>query len=177
MEYFIGIAPPERYSEQINKLREKWSYVATEPHITLKGPRGLNNDNDWLRKVKKVIERSEAFDISIGGIDYFSDSVLFYQVSSQKIHDLHKRLVDAVTPTNEEIKSDFELDEYVPHLTIMKHKTGYLDLPLNQIAWESTKGFKKYFCFKVRSIGIYARNHKYENFDKVLDLPLYSKQF
>ncbi|MEK3889860.1 2'-5' RNA ligase family protein [Bacillus sp. FSL K6-3431] len=114
----------------------------------------------------------KAFDILVDGVDRIGDSVLFYKVSSERILDLHKRLVEAVSPTDAEIKSGFELDHYIPHLTIMKHKKGYKDLPLNQIALESSKILNDQYLFKAHSVRFYGRHNEGKNYERIIDMPL-----
>ena len=163
MEYLIRIVPPKEIGESVCELRVKWGYEATEPHFTIKTPEGLN-------KVEKVVYDFKAFDISLSDVGFFNQSVLFYEVHSKRIRELHNRLVRTIYPFKDKIISSFELDNSIPHLTIMKHKTGFDDLPLQDIARKSKQMMKEEYTFTTKFIRIYSRHNSKENSHKYHDV-------
>lgn len=170
MQFLIGIVPPEELSLLVNQLREKWDYDATEPHITLKSPVGLDDINDWIDGVEEVIHHFTSFSVSVNGVNFFNESVLYYQVVSEKLKELHYQIVRTVYSTDQINCSKFELDHYVPHLTITKHKQGYEHLPLEEIAVEAKEVLQEKCMFTPRFVRIYRRDNSRENFKKLRDL-------
>lgn len=175
LQYFIGIVPPKNIYEKITQLRQEWGYSATEPHITIKSSGGLNDIKNWMSKVSEIVSDYKAFDISVKGIDYFGDSVLFYKILSEEILNLHKQIVKAVYPTDQEIKDGFELDHYIPHLTIMKHKRGYKHLPLHQIELNAKEILNNEYVFKSHFVRVFGRHNEGKNYVKIIDIPFRSK--
>jgi 2'-5' RNA ligase len=168
VQYLIGIVPSISIGKRIDELRLKWGYIATEPHITIKTPEGLDANNLWINEVKNIIHSMEPFDITIGDVGFFGESVLYYQIHAEKINKLHKRLVKAVHPNYEKVNNSYEMDMYVPHLTIMKHKKRFENLPLRQIANEEV--LKGNIVFRPKCIRIYSRQNSKENFKSYLDV-------
>lgn len=123
MQYLIGIVPPVELTDNIIHFRNHWCYEATEPHITIKAPGGLSENCTWLDDVRGVIGNYYAFDIKIGEVGKFGESVVYFKVISDTIDELHRNLVSVISPSTEDIKRDFELNNFIPHLTIMNIKS------------------------------------------------------
>lgn len=120
-EYFIGIVLPEEYLERVQQFQNRWmGNVGVEPHITLKAQGGLSPDRKWLDEVKGVASRFRPFSLSLGEPAYFGGTILYLTVHSPDLFDLHREVVQAVSPSPEEIRQYFELEAFVPHLTLGK---------------------------------------------------------
>lgn len=169
MQYFIGIVPPKEISSIVNQLRKKWGYKATEPHITIKAPVGLQNIGHSVDQIKNTIRHFGELTVSIDGVDFFNESVLFYRVHSEKIKELHFQIVKTID-LHGKMSTRFELDNYIPHLTIMKHKKGYEELPLGKIAVEASQIMQGNYVFTPQFIRIYRRQNNNENFSKFIDV-------
>ncbi|WP_211655377.1 2'-5' RNA ligase family protein [Planococcus alpniumensis] len=128
MQYFIGISPPADYTNQLSQFRKQWPDnridKIVEPHITLKAQGGLTPDESWLENVRKACEKTNRFEATVGGTAFFGEEILYLQVESQGLKKLHERLVAVVEPTDEMIAQYFELDQFVPHLTLAKTSYG-----------------------------------------------------
>ncbi|ETT51937.1 2'-5' RNA ligase family protein [Paenibacillus sp. FSL P4-0338] len=122
MQYFIGIVPPQKYTARIIQFQNRWSNnrlpQVVEPHITVKAQGGLYPDLDGLQHVKRVCSSYWPFELSLTAPICIGDSVIGLGVHSQYLSELHFRLVRAVSPSPELIARYFELDSYLPHLTL-----------------------------------------------------------
>jgi hypothetical protein len=67
-----------------------------EPHITVKAQGGLTADKNWIREVKKVCQGFPTFKVSLNEPKFFGDSVVFLSVDSEKIYELHQKIVKAI---------------------------------------------------------------------------------
>jgi 2'-5' RNA ligase len=124
-EYFIGIVPPDEYMKLIEEFQCKWmNFIGVEPHITLKAQGGLTPDIAWINKVEKVCEHFNPFQISLGKPMYFGDNILFLSATSNELYLLHQEIVREISPSDDLIKKYFELDDFVPHLTLGKEQYG-----------------------------------------------------
>ncbi|ETT63052.1 hypothetical protein C173_22192 [Paenibacillus sp. FSL R7-277] len=122
MQYFIGIVPPQKFTVRIIQFQNRWSnnrlQQVVEPHITVKAQGGLYPDLEWLQYVKKVCSSCSPFELSLTAPICIGDSVIGLGVRSQHLSELHTRIVKAVSPPPELIARYFELDSYLPHLTL-----------------------------------------------------------
>jgi 2'-5' RNA ligase superfamily len=84
-----------------------------EPHITVKAQSGLTADLAWLNKVKETCSSFPCFKLSIAEPSSFGSAVAFLSVESKDIYDLHKRLMEAVSPSPE-LDLSYELGGYHP---------------------------------------------------------------
>ncbi|WP_339224878.1 DUF4303 domain-containing protein [Paenibacillus sp. FSL H8-0332] len=79
---------------------------------------GLYQDLEWLQHVKRVCSSCSPLELSLNAPISIGDSVIGLGVRSQHLSELHSRLVRAVSPSPELIARYFELDSYLPHLTL-----------------------------------------------------------
>jgi 2'-5' RNA ligase len=179
VEYFIGIVPPEEYMKRIEHFQRRWmNYLGVEPHITLKAQGGLTPDKKWIDKVKKVCENFKPFQISLGKPMYFGDSILYLSVNSNNLHTLHQKIVREISPSDDLIKRYFELDDFVPHLTLGKEQysgnisTGISKQELKDMEKLAEKELTPYPNFEVNFIRIYELNIEKQRYDRYLDIPL-----
>lgn len=125
MDYFIGIVPPDRYKGRIEQLQSRWvDKSGVEPHITLKAQGGLTHDLAWLERVREVCKRVKPFRVVMGDPAYFGESILYLSAQSVELMELHRRIVQAVSPSPELIKRYFELDDFFPHMTLGQERYG-----------------------------------------------------
>ncbi|MCM3575310.1 2'-5' RNA ligase family protein [Mesobacillus subterraneus] len=179
MEYFIGIVPPEDYLSKIVKFQSKWiSQLGVEPHITLKAQGGLTPDKEWINNVQRVCENFKPFQVSLGKPMYFGDNILYLSVNSNKLHQLHKKIVLEVSPSEELIKQYFELDAFVPHLTLGKEQhggnisTGLSKTELKEMESLADIELSPYPEFEVNFIRVYQLNNEKQRYEKYFDITL-----
>ncbi|WNF24855.1 2'-5' RNA ligase family protein [Mesobacillus jeotgali] len=179
VEYFIGIVPPEEYLSKIVQFQSKWvKQLGVEPHITLKAQGGLTPDKTWIDKVKRVCENFKRFQVSLGKPRYFGDNILYLSVDSNELHHLHQKIVNEISPSDELIKQYFELDAFVPHLTLGKEHNGVnisSGLSKNQLKeMERTADLElaPYPKFEVSFIRVYELNNKKRRYENFIDISL-----
>ena len=172
-EYFIGIVPPKGYLEQIEQLQRKWiKHLGVEPHITLKAQGGLTLDEKWIDKVKKVCENFEPFQMSLDKPMYFGDHILYLSVNSTNLLDLHQKIVREISPSVDLIKKYFELDDFVPHLTLGKVQNGLSVQELRDMEKLAENELTPYPNFEVDFIRIYELSIEKQRYEKYLDISL-----
>ena len=174
MQYFIGISPPKSFSSDVSRFRKKWLNnqidEAVEPHITLKAQGGLTPDESWIKDVQKACQKIESFEVIIGETAFFGEDVLYLQVDSPELKKLHERLVAAINPSDEMIEQYFELDQFVPHLTLAKTSYGLSVQKLKEMAHLASEELG--ICrFELESIRIYQENVD-GRYRKYIDIPL-----
>lgn len=178
MNYFIGINPPEEYKSRISAFRNKWknNFIddIVEPHITLKAQGGLTEDLSWLSGIKKVCAETEPFRIQLSEARFFGEEILYLHAPSNDLHSLHDKLVHAVSPSEELIEKYFELEQFVPHLTLAKTTYGVTKKELKDMAAVAEMEIGPFPLIEVNSIRVY----KEEGMNRYMiykDIPLGGK--
>ncbi|WP_397538858.1 2'-5' RNA ligase family protein [Rummeliibacillus pycnus] len=179
VEYFIGIVLPEDYLERIKHFQGRWvNYLGVEPHITIKAQGGLTPDKKWIDQVRKVCKNFKPFQVALDKPMYFGDNILYLSVNSNNLHNLHQKIVKEISPSEDLIKGYFELDAFVPHLTLGKEKyggnisTGLSKKELKDMEELVDKELAPYPNFEVSFIRIYELNIEKQRYDKYLDISL-----
>ncbi|MFF2752808.1 2'-5' RNA ligase family protein [Psychrobacillus sp. NPDC058041] len=179
VEYFIGIVPPKEYLERIEHFQSRWiNHLGVEPHITLKAQGGLTPDKKWIDKVQKVCENFKPFQVSLDKPKYFGDNILYLSVNSNNLHELHQKIVQEISPSEDLIKQYFELDTFVPHLTLGKEQdggnisTGLSKKELKEMERLADKELTPFPDFEVNFIRVYKLNIEKQRYEKHLDISL-----
>ena len=71
-------------------------------------------------QVQDVCKNFKPFSVSLDYPKYFDGSILYLSVHSDHLYNLHKKLVEAISPSKELINQYFELDAFVPQFNIRK---------------------------------------------------------
>lgn len=174
MKYFIGIVPPNNVKNRLSRFRKQWSDnqidEVVEPHITLKAQGGLTPDESWLEDVRKVCNETNRFDAAINGTAFFGEDILYLEVDSLELKKLHERLVAVIEPTDEMIAQYFELDQFVPHLTLAKTSYGLSVQQLKAMAQHASEELDT--CrFEVDFIRVYQESGT-GIYRKYMDIPV-----
>ncbi|WP_405460067.1 2'-5' RNA ligase family protein [Paenibacillus sp. HJGM_3] len=159
MQYFIGIVPPRDYREKIISFQRNWKsngvVNAVEPHITLKAQGGLTPDLRWLDDLENLCKDFSPFRITLTEPRFFGDYVVYLSMKSQELYQLHKKIVQLINPPKELIKKYFELEDFVPHLTLGKTYFGMSPEELKEMAREAQRFLMPYPTFFVEQIRVY----------------------
>lgn len=172
MEYYFGIVPPMDIYNKIMKLRDKYNgHQSSGPHITVKASCGLTEDIGWLPPCQKVISEFGEFPIRVGAPSYFGNmDVLYLEVSSHELIELHKRLVSIFNPNQEQLMRCFELERYKPHITIARKSV------VSDSIIEMKKEMESYVNsvqeFQATHISLFYRANKTEKYKKRADFCL-----
>lgn len=147
MKYFIGIQIPIKYKTKIEMLRAECRFFTTEPHITLVPPPALPNDDIFINKVINICNKTKPFQIELNKLGQFGNRVLFVNVNSPNLIDLHESIYKGLNIQKEN-------REFVPHLTIAKQRPKK-HIDINAINERAGKVLSPYLNFKLKSIVIY----------------------
>jgi len=174
MRYFLGIVPPDAYKERIERFRNRWTSnrigeVATEPHVTVKAQGGLTEDLAWLDSVRGVCSSFRSFRLSLAEPETFGDAVVFLGVRSEEIYELHKKLLDSVSPPHEQIIRYFEGEYYHPHLTLGQTHFGMTAPEIAEMKREARSALSPWPVFPVTFIRVYRKIEpdKYAPFEDI----------
>lgn len=173
MQYFIGIVPPDEYKEQIAKYRNRWVSNrlrdVVEPHITVKAQSGLTEDMSWLEVVKETCSSFQSFQLTLSEPATFGTAVTFLSVESDDIYDLHKRLVNTVSPSPELIKRYLELDRFHPHLTLGQTYWGMKESEIEEMKLAARNALAPFPTFDVTYVRVYKEiePNKYVPFEDI----------
>ncbi|MCA1063737.1 2'-5' RNA ligase family protein [Rossellomorea sp. AcN35-11] len=175
MKYFIGIVPPEEYKIKVVEFRDKWKNNSisdvVEPHITLKAQGGLTTDEKWLSIVKEVCYKTKPFLISLAKPMFFGEEILYLSTSSKELQTLHEIIVREIDPPNELIEKYFELDNFVPHMTLGKTTYGLTKQELINMARLAVKELVPLPAFEVSFVRVYKESDP-NRYIKYVDIPL-----
>ena len=175
MKYFIGIVPPEEYKIKITEFRDKWKNNSIsdviEPHITLKAQGGLTTDEKWLSIVKEVCFKTKPFQISLAKPMFFGEEILYLSTTSKELQTLHEIIVREIDLPNDLIEKYFELDNFVPHMTLGKTTYGLTKQELNNMAKLAEKELDPFPTFEVSSVRVYKESDP-NRYLKYVDIPL-----
>lgn len=176
MNYFIGISLPHDYKRKIAAFRDRWSNNrindVAEPHITVKAQGGLTADLHWLANVRQTCSLMQGFQLSLSEPGSFGSSVAFLSVGTNKdVLELHKRLVDAISPSQELLDDYFEMDKYHPHLTLGQTYWGLNETEIQEMKRLAIDELAPFPTFAVNDVRVYieVESNKYVPF---ADIPL-----
>jgi len=159
VEYFIAITPPEKYGESILQFQKMWLNNTlpslVEPHITVKSQAGLNEDEHWINSIETICGSFPMFDLLINGVKSFKKFVVYLGVESDKIKELHRSIVQSISPDPEMSRRYYELDLYEPHLTLASKEYGMSETELSEMIELANKYFLDFQPFIVDSLKIY----------------------
>ena len=172
MEYFIAITPPKEYGEIITQFQRRWPNNTlpdfVEPHITVKSQAGLNEDEQWIDSIKTICSNFAMFNLSLKGVKSFGKSVVYLGVESNRIRVLHRKIVDMISPNPENSRRYYELDLYVPHLTLGSKEFGMSEVELSEMKKLANDRFHDFHSFIVNSLKIYKLSEtKYQKIHEI----------
>ena len=175
MKFFIDLVPPVQFSEKVTVFQKRHKEnklpAIVEPHITLKMQDKLTEDLEWLPSVRETIASFYPFKVRISGPDTFGKSVLYLRIESEMILQLHKALVKLFNPSKEEIKENFELDYFTPHLTLAIVDETLTEELLDQLRLEAEDKFTESFEFNAMFVRV-SRENPDGSYSPYEDIPL-----
>lgn len=118
----------------------------------------------WLSKCRKIISEFGSFQITVGVPKYFGDrDVLYLDVQSEELIELHKQLVSVFKPNEESIKKCFELELYKPHITVAR-KSRLSQADIEEMRKDFLPDFEKNHTFSVSTVSLFYRANKNEKY-------------
>ena len=125
-----------------------------------------------MEKVENVCKNGTPFELSFAKPEYFGDNILYLSVKSDQLYALHEALVREIGPSEDLIKQYFELDDFVPHLTLGKEQFDLSKQELKDMALSAENELTPYPTFIVESIRVYELNTDTKRYEPYLDIPL-----
>ncbi|WP_185960043.1 2'-5' RNA ligase family protein [Planococcus soli] len=175
MQYFIGIVPPAEFKNKIIEFQQKYSSrkitAGVEPHLTLKAQGGLAEDKAWIDQVKMICASFSSFKLIISDPQLFGDDILYLSAHSPELFNLHNKIVQVISPTQETIKKYFEAEDFTPHITLGKTVYGTSQKELIDMKIQAEKELGPYPSFEVTFIRIYEES-EFGNYTTYLDIEL-----
>ena len=128
--YFIGIALPEQFSEQLFSL--KWN-LHTEtshslkplvPHITLLHPSSLQTSppEEMAVKIQELAARYLPLTLTLEIIASFASEVLYISIASHELRALQAELVTLLPTDKQEV---YHQRDYQPHVTLLQTRAPH----------------------------------------------------
>jgi 2'-5' RNA ligase len=159
VQYFIGVVPPTEISERIIGFQKRWKSnritEMVEPHITVKAPVGLTDDEAWISRARERCRSFYPFIIKLGNPASFGSDVTYLSVNSVEIHELHRLLLSIFSTSLEDNREWYELDYFVPHLTLGMVATGMSADELQEMKRAANPEFSAIPHFTARFVRIF----------------------
>ena len=126
-----------------------------EPHITVKAQGGLTGDLHWLECVRQTCSFIQSFQLSLSEPGSFGSAVTFLSVESSSVTGLHRRLVNAISPSQDLLDRYFEMDKYHPHLTLGQTCWGLNETEIDEMKRLAMNQLAPYPTFNVNFVRVY----------------------
>jgi len=158
MKFFVGIVPPEDIYNEVAGIQRKFGDNRLEPHITLRPPVTVAEEVAWTKAIQQVCGSFYPFVIELPSTDYFGKRVLFINTISNKLHDLHHSLSEAIKPYEKPEVNKHKDQKYHPHLTLGRSWCGFTMEGFKEMK-EITDEFltQRTIFFTVNSVRIYHK--------------------
>ncbi|HEY8347942.1 MAG TPA: 2'-5' RNA ligase family protein [Symbiobacteriaceae bacterium] len=125
--YGVVILPPPDLYRELMDLRKQHPLLRSvvPPHITVKSPFLFRQTGARVvEQLEATCERWKPFEIRLGGLGVFQDSILYVRVDkSEELTKLHLEIVEALDGYVETLSDRYDGNQYTPHLTIADRLT------------------------------------------------------
>jgi len=158
MKFFIGIVPPEDIYSAVVNIQNKFGDNRLEPHITLRPPVTVTQQDQWITAIEKVCATLSPVKINLPGTGHFGNRVLFIEVVSEELTGLHNAVVKAIKPFEQIDAKSNGNENYRPHLTLARKWCGFTKhdfVDMKVLADEFLSG--QQVCFTANSVRIYHK--------------------
>jgi len=126
--YGVVILPPRDLYRELLAIQEKHPLLRSSypPHITVKSPFLFRHSGATVvEHLEAVCSRWDPFEIHIGGLGSFRNSILYVKVEqSDDLEELHWDVVDGLEGFVENLNDRYEGHAYTPHLTLADNLTA-----------------------------------------------------
>jgi len=162
MSYFLGILVPTDYAKRIEALRREFAEWAlrpqrSQPHISVKGSAGLDDDPEILTTIEEIVGRTPPFSIRLGDPAVFEgEPVLYLSVKSPGCSKLNRALIDTIAARTGAEMHPLEASGWIPHLTIIRLKPDLLPR-YPEILSATAASLSPYPTFTVDSLRMYRQ--------------------
>lgn len=172
MKYFIGVVPDNEIYDTVSDIQKKFGDNRLEPHITVRPPVTVTDQTQWIHAVEMVCTDFSPIQIQLPATGNFGKRVLFIDVFSKKLNDLHYQLLKAVKPFEQQDPNEKENQSYHPHLTLGRSWCGFTKEDFAQMKNLADNFLsQRPVSFIAHSIKIYHKpsgNKRYETLKDIL---------
>jgi 2'-5' RNA ligase len=172
MKFFIGLVPPGNIYEHFETIQKRYGDNRMEPHITIRGPVTVLEQNEWVKKITAVAAAFEPFPVSLPGTGNFGKRVLYVQVQSESLERFYHALIPQLKPFEASEPNKVNGD-YHPHLTLGRTWCGFTAedfTNMKQLADEYLRREK--VSFVAKTIRIYHKPDHHGRYQVFEDIPL-----
>jgi 2'-5' RNA ligase len=172
MKYFIGVVPEVEIYNTVLDIQKKFGDNRLEPHITIRPPVTVSEQTQWIETIEMVCADFSPFQIQLPATGNFGKRVLFIDVLSKELSELHYQLLKAIKPFEQPEVNGKENNLYHPHLTLGRSWCGFTKEDFAQMKILADNFLSdRPISFIAQSIRIYQKpsgNKRYETLKDIL---------
>lgn len=168
MQCFIGIVPPPNLSEAIRHIQLQYGDNRTEPHITLRPPMMIAENEKWLNAIREIASSFPPLTITLPCTGMFGTRVLFIEVEGSDLYKLEKALVPVIKPFEKD--SSYTDQPYHAHLTLGRLNVGFTTKALQDMRQLADDMLKEPVEFIAGFIRIYFKPSIAERYRMLEDI-------
>ncbi|WP_297819286.1 2'-5' RNA ligase family protein [Segetibacter sp.] len=178
MKYFIGVVPPGNIYETVLNIQKQFGDNRLEPHITLRPPVTVSDEIAWIAAIEKVCNSFRPFPICLPDTGNFGNRVLFIDVQSTHLTNLHKELITAIQPFEEgdARQQPQQHESFHPHLTLGRGWCGFTreDFAAMKILAHEYLA-KEPVAFEAKFLRVYNKPSGKGRYEKMKDVPFQAR--
>lgn len=125
MKYFIGVVPPQKIYKTVLAIQNQFGDNRLEPHITLRPPVTVTDESGWIKAIEDVCSSFPPLAVSLPRTGSFGNRVLFIDVRSKQLEELHQLLTKAIKTYEQDERNPMENRTFNPHLTLGRLWCGF----------------------------------------------------
>ncbi|MEJ7677482.1 MAG: 2'-5' RNA ligase family protein [Segetibacter sp.] len=172
MKYLIGVVPETDLYNTVLNIQKKFGDNRLEPHITIRPPVTVADETQWINAIEMACTDFSPIQIQLPATGNFGKRVLFIDVFSKELSDLHYKLLKAVKPFEQPEVNEKDNQSYHPHLTLGRSWCGFTKEDFAQMKTLADNFLsQRPASFIARSIRIYHKppgNKRYETLKDIL---------
>lgn len=172
MKYFIGVVPDDVIYNTVFNIQKKFGDNRLEPHITIRPPVTVAEQTQWIEAIEMVCADFSPFHIRLPATGNFGKRVLFIDVLSKELSELHYQLLKAIKPFEQPEVNEKENRSYHPHLTLGRLWCGFTKEGFAQMKMLSDDFLSRSpVSFIAKSVRIYHKpsgNKRYETLKDII---------
>jgi 2'-5' RNA ligase len=173
IKYFIGIVPPEEIYQKVLDIQKQFGDNRLEPHITLRPPVTPVDPTGWIHAVEAVCQGCSPFNVALPASGKFGNRVLFIDVRSSQLTDLHEGVTKAIKQFEPVDPGQQQNQSFTAHLTLGRSWCGFSPqdfAAMKKLADEYLA--EEPVAFEVNFVRVYHKPSQQGRYQALLDIPL-----
>jgi 2'-5' RNA ligase len=132
---FLAVVPPAALVDEIQSVQTSVGIdTSVAPHITVKAQPGLQAPDHWRPTITDAVAEFPVFPVALGPVGWFGDDILFLEVRSNELAELHLRVLEALEQIGVTERFEYDGEAFIPHLTLAAVFAGATRKQLVQLA-------------------------------------------